>query len=164
MLHSATKMLDKMVGLDSADAHCDIPCKIYDPAVALIAAVSVVRMMDIMQEAAEKPDSLERTNTLSRCIALKELEAAKVKEEVRVIWGDYIKAPQIEKHPNVHELVHSIMMKASACKQGVNRADGEELVELVNQFAEIFWDTKGVETTRKECPYPPSLQVVYPVL
>ncbi|MGB0697505.1 MAG: superoxide dismutase, Ni [Rhodospirillaceae bacterium] len=163
MLHKLTQSADQLFGFDAADAHCDIPCKIYDPAVALIAALSVVRMVDILNEAAAKDPGLDRDNTISRCIALKEVEAAKVKEEVRVIWSDYFKAPQIEAHPNVHSLVHSILMTASKCKQTVDRAAAEELVELVNQFAEMFWQTKGVETERKEAPYPPSMAVVRPV-
>ncbi|MBT6276503.1 MAG: superoxide dismutase, Ni [Chromatiales bacterium] len=164
MLHSALNLVDRMVGIDEADAHCDIPCKIYDPSTALIAALSVVRLMDIMAETMEKPDSLGRQNTIARCVMRKEEEAEKVKHETRIIWGDYVKAPQMEKHPGINDLVHQIMLKGSACKQECNRADGEALVELVNQFAEAFWDTKDVKTTRAVCPYPPSMSVVYPVL
>ncbi|MFL2733206.1 MAG: superoxide dismutase [Ni], partial [Gammaproteobacteria bacterium] len=31
-------------------AHCDIPCKIYDPIVIQIAALTVVRIIDIIEE------------------------------------------------------------------------------------------------------------------
>ena len=55
-------------------------------------------------------------------------------------------------------------MAASSCKQNVNREDAEKLLELVNQFAEIFWATKDVKSARKVAPYPPSLPVVYPEL
>ena len=165
MLHSLIAGLDRMGVAETADAHCDIPCKIYDPSTALIAALSVVRIVDIMNEAAAKDgDDLARQATVTRCVMRKEEEAEKVKAEIRVIWGDYIKAPQMEAHPGVTDLVHRIMLKGSACKQGVARSDAEDLVELVNEFAEIFWDTKGVKTARKTCPYPPSLEVVYPVL
>ena len=34
-----------------AHAHCDIPCKIYDPSTAQIAALTVIRMIDIIEEA-----------------------------------------------------------------------------------------------------------------
>lgn len=163
MLYRLAQAADRLVGVDTVDAHCDIPCKIYDPAPALIAALSVVRMVDILSETAEKPDSLERTNTLARCIAIKEEEAAKVKDEVRVIWGDYFKAPQIEAHPDIHTLAHEIMMAAGRCKQGVDRAEAEALVEKVNLFAEAFWATKGVATERRVAPYPPGLAVVRPV-
>ncbi|MEM9388564.1 MAG: superoxide dismutase, Ni [Pseudomonadota bacterium] len=162
MFHRLFRTADDLGLIATADAHCDIPCKIYDPAVALIAALSVVRMMDVLAEAASKPAGLERDASIARSVAIKELEAAKVKDEIRVIWGDYFKAPQIEAHPKVHELTHSIMMCASRCKQGVNRADGEELVELVNQFAEMFWQSKGVATERRAAPYPPGIDVVRP--
>ena len=167
MLHKLLKAADRHVRrVPGARAHCDIPCKIYDPSTALIAALSVIRLMDIMEEAApnEGAASLDRANTLARCVLRKEEEAEKVKHEVRVIWGDYFKLPQLQAHPEVHELVHQIMMKASACKQGVNRTDAEALLELVNQFAEIFWMTKEVATSRKVSPYPPSAPVVYPEL
>ena len=33
-----------------AEAHCDIPCKIYDPAIFLVAGLSVARLVDLIQE------------------------------------------------------------------------------------------------------------------
>ncbi|MEM9170925.1 MAG: superoxide dismutase, Ni [Pseudomonadota bacterium] len=159
------KTLDRFGLVGRAQAHCDIPCGIYDPGPALIAAVSVVRLMDIMNEGvgkAAEPASLH--NLLARNAAKKEEEAEKVKHEVRIIWGDYFKPPLVEKHPHVHQLVHSIMLKGSACKQDVHREDGLALVELVNEFAELFWTTKDVKTQRVTSPYPPQLQIVQPIL
>ena len=86
------------------------------------------------------------------------------KNEVVIIWGDYFKAPQIEKFPDVHHVVHQIMMAASKTKQEPSREVGVKLVELVNDFAQMFWESKGVKTKRLVCPYPPSLKVVYPEL
>ncbi len=166
MLHRLLKTADQALDLPRALAHCDIPCKIYDPAPALIAALSVIRLIDIMDEISPKDvaASPDVHNTLARCVLRKEEEAEKVKHEIRIIWGDYFKAPQLEAHPQVHDLVHQIMMKASACKQNSKRADGEALLELVNKFAEIFWATKDVKAVRKTSPYPPSAPVVYPEL
>ena len=164
MLHSILKTADKLGLVKSASAHCDIPCGIYDTGPALIAAVSVVRMMDILNEASATPDGAGKFNVMARNVATKEEEAEKVKHEIRVIWGDYVKAPIVEKYPHIHELAHKIMMKASACKQDVHREDGLALVELVNEFAEIFWATKGKKTVKRKCPYAPNLDVVYPVL
>ena len=163
---SIQKLLDRVPGIEEAHAHCDIPCRIYDTAPALIAAVSVVRMMDILHEVAAKTDAdpVSKQNTIARNVAMKEKEAEKVKHEVRIIWGDYFKAPQIEKYPEIHDLAHKIMLAGSACKQDVHRADGLKLVDLVNRFAEIYWATKDIKTVRKPCPYPPNLEVVYPVL
>ena len=166
MLHSLLQSLDAIHPFPRAEAHCDIPCKIYDPSTALIAALSVVRLMDIMNEKSAGGDmtSLATQNSIARCVMRKEEEAEKVKHEIRIIWGDYFKTPQFEAFPDASSVVHKIMLLGGACKQGVNRADGEALVDAVNQFAEMFWATKGIKTTRKTCPYPPSLAVVYPVL
>jgi len=165
MLYELVHAIDSVVEFENVDAHCDIPCKIYDPSAAQIAALSVVRLLDILEETAGGGAiaSLEAQNTITRCILQKEQEAEKLKHEVRIIWGDYFKAPQIEAHPEIHDLTHQIMMKASACKQSVLRKDGEALVELVNLFAEIFWQTKEISTTRQLCPFPPELTTVYPV-
>ncbi|HFQ62329.1 MAG TPA: superoxide dismutase, Ni, partial [Epsilonproteobacteria bacterium] len=37
-----------MFKISEVKAHCDVPCGIYDPIVAQIAALSVVRMVDLM--------------------------------------------------------------------------------------------------------------------
>ncbi len=166
MLHTLlSKAYDRGI-VPEAQAHCDVPCKIYDPGPILIAALTVVRMIDILEDWRQhRPaDDVAFVNTLARAIAQKEEHAAVVKDSVRVIWGDYFKAPQFQQFPQIHELTHSIMLKASAAKQGINREDAVKLVELVNQFAEIFWTTKNVKTKRAVCPYPPSLEVVYPDL
>lgn len=165
MLYRLLEQLDRAGLVPVAEAHCDIPCGVYDPGPALIAAVSVVRLMDIMHEGvSQRAEPAALHNFLARCTLRKEEEAEKVKHEIRVIWGDYFKAPMIESHPEIHALTHSIMQKASACKQDVHREDGEALVELVNQFSEIFWSTKGKETRRVASPYQPGLPIVYPVL
>lgn len=165
MIHSVFKALDSKLNFESADAHCDIPCKIYDPQIAQIAALSVIRFVDLIQEIGAKDElSLADHARISRLVREKEIHAAKVKEEVRVMWGDYFKQPQFDQFPNTNELVHSIMLKASACKQHVTREPAEELLTLVNEFAASFWATKGVETFTAECPYPPAMQVVYPKL
>ncbi|MEL7298681.1 MAG: superoxide dismutase, Ni [Pseudomonadota bacterium] len=165
MIH---QFIEKVAGdsIDDVAAHCDVPCAIYDPAPLLISALTVVRMIDIMEELeSHKPESnIAYQNTMARCVAQKEEHAEDVKHEVRVIWGDYLKAPQFEKFPNAHELVHNIMLTGSKCKQGVSRDDALKLVELCNEFAELFWATKGVDTKRAVCPYKPSLETVYPVL
>ncbi len=165
MLHSIVKYLDRKVELPTASAHCDIPCKIYDPSTAQIAALTVIRMLDLIGELASKDSlSLADQATLSRLVAEKEAHALKVKDEVRIIWGDYFKAPQFEKVPGVHELVHNIMLTGSKCKQHIDRQNGVDLLDLVNQFAEAFWKTKDVATYTATCPYPPSEKVVYPKL
>lgn len=164
MFHRLLNKLDSKVNFERASAHCDIPCKIYDPSTAQIAALTVIRMMDLIAELDGKDLSLAEQATLSRLMAQKEEHAEAVKQEVRVIWGDYFKQPQFDAIPNAHDLVHNIMLAGSKARQGINKDDALALLDLVNQFAEAFWKTKGVETFTAECPYPPSQQVVYPKL
>jgi nickel superoxide dismutase len=143
-------------------AHCDIPCKIYDPIVIQIAALTVVRIIDIIEEKNLDTSKIDDSAELARLINEKENQAKIVKDETRIIWGDYFKDPQIEANPNVHSLVHSIMMQGSKCKQGLDRKNAETLVDLVNEFSEIFWSTKDVPTKRVKAPYPPALEMVVP--
>ncbi|MEM7217285.1 MAG: superoxide dismutase, Ni [Pseudomonadota bacterium] len=148
--------------LPSVQGHCDVPCGIYDPATAQIAAHSVARFLD---QIAELPEgSLDRAAQarLARLVSQKEAHAAEVKAAVVVIWGDYFKAPQFEAHPSLHELTHSILLTASACKQEIDPANGRKLVDLVNDFAEIFWQTKDVDTERVVAKYAPNLEIVRP--
>lgn len=150
-----------MFNIETVKAHCDVPCGIYDPISAQIAALSVIRMVDLM-EALEKNDSLEYINTISRHVAVKEEEAEKVKHEVRIIWGDFIKPPMIEKYPNIHSLVHNIMALGSANRQHVSRAKALELLDAVNEFAEIFWSLKEVETKKVKANYFPNEEIIVP--
>ena len=70
----------------------------------------------------------------------------------------------IEKFPEIHSIVHSIMQLASKCKQELDRNNGVELLKKVNKFTEIFWATKDVKTEKFVAPYPPELVIVCPVL
>jgi nickel superoxide dismutase len=152
-----------MFGINQVQAHCDIPCKIYDPATAQIATLSVIRLLDLIAEIGDSTSAADLAQ-LSRLTEQKETHAASVKHDITTIWGDYFKAPQIEAYPEVHELVHTIMQQASKCKQGIARENGINLLDSVNRFAEMFWATKGVETQSVIAPYPPALAVTQPVL
>ncbi|MAD91151.1 MAG: superoxide dismutase, Ni [Gammaproteobacteria bacterium] len=149
--------------LPIAEAHCDIPCKIYDPAISLIAATTIVRLIDLLDEVSD-PSCVSDSLRISRIAASKEEHAMIIKKEVATIWGDYFKAPQFEQFPETDRLVHDIMLCASACKQGCNRSDALSLIEKLNDFAKIFWTTKGFETELLICPYPPNVPICHPVL
>lgn len=165
MFHKLLTLLDTHVQFPRAKAHCDVPCGIYDPIVAQIAALTVVRMVDLIKELEAKGGSdATYQNSLSRYINVKEEHAEKVKHEIRVIWGDFIKPQHVEKHPETVEVVQKIMQLGSKSRQTVDREAAVQLVETVNQFAQIFWDAKGIPTKRAKAPYAPALELVYPVL
>jgi len=166
MIYELFEKLDSRVHFEKASAHCDIPCGIYDPSGAQIAALTVVRMIDLMNEL-DKTHSerdIAYQNSMARYVAVKEEHAEKVKHEVRIIWGDYIKPQHIEKHADFHEVVHTIMQLGSKSRQTADRETAVQLVEAVNKFAEMFWDTKGIMVKRTKAPYAPALEMVYPNL
>jgi nickel superoxide dismutase len=135
-------------------AHCDIPCGIYDPHEAQISALTVVRMDQLIAEAAApasgaKPEDWAAYGSkIARYTAVKESHAERVKSEVRVIWGDYFTPDHAKQFPQVHDLTWRILKAASKARQGTNLADAQELLKLVQEFAEVFWQTKGAKTHR----------------
>lgn len=153
-------LIKKYLNVEKAHAHCDIPCGIYDPITAQIDAITVVRMIDLIAELDGKMDA-ESKNKFARCVKIKEDHAESAKHQIRIIWGDFIKPAHIEKYPKIHELVHTIMMKASNCRTTVNRENAVGLLDSINEFAEIFWQIKGEETIRAKAPYAPNLDFVY---
>lgn len=164
MKQQILQSLAKLTGYETAQAHCDVPCGIYDPHQAIIGALTAIRMADIIKELKEKHAGKDHTQDYTRAIMVKEQHADMCKKEVATIWGDYFKAEMIEKYPDLHNLVHSILQAGSKAKQSEDRANGEKLLELVNKFAEIFWATKGKETKRVAAPYKPESEIVIPVL
>lgn len=158
--------IDKKQAFDQVRAHCDVPCGIYDPITAQIAALTVVRMVDLIQDHTSKPvdDAAEYYNRLTRLVNAKEEHAEKAKHEVRVIWGDFIKDSHLEAHPQLNGIVHKIMALGSEARQHVSREAGVKLVEAINSFAQVFWDIKGVATKKAKAPYAPNLELLYPVL
>jgi nickel superoxide dismutase len=165
MIHQWLTWIDTKVRFPRAKAHCDIPCGIYDPIIAQIAALTVVRMVDLAKDLEAKGgNDAAYFNSLSRYIEVKEEHAEKVKHEVRVIWGDFIKPQHLEKHPETVEVVQKIMQLGSKARQTVDRETAVALVEAVNQFAVIFWDAKGIPVKRTKAPYAPALELVYPML
>ena len=131
----------------NVDAHCDIPCGIYDPIVAKIAAQTVLKMAVRLESVdfTGAPSSVDVPNSVARYIHVKEEHAQKVKEELNIIWADYFKPEHLEKYPNLHELFWNANKLAGANKQSVNSDSAKKLVDAVDEIATIFWATKGVD-------------------
>ncbi len=154
-----------MFKINKVQAHCDIPCKIYDTSVIQYSTLSIIRFLDIINSEIKDTDmNIAQTAQLSRLVSVKEQHSKEVKTEIATIWGDYFKEPQISKFPEIHSLVHSIMQLASKCKQELDRNNGVELLKKVNKFTEIFWATKDIKTEKFYAPYPPELVIVCPIL
>ncbi len=162
------RLVDAVVPPRAVYAHCDIPCGIYDPHEAQIAALTVIRMDQLIAElpapaADAKPeDRAAYTAKLARYTAVKETHSERVKSEVRVIWGDYFTPDHAKQFPQVHDLVWKILKQASKTRQGTNVADAQELLKQVQEFADVFWQTKGAKTRRVPSMQKPGGELVVP--
>ncbi|MCU0484178.1 MAG: superoxide dismutase, Ni [Chloroflexi bacterium] len=123
-----------------ARAHCDVPCGIYDPHEAVLAAKTVARMVEIIGTI--EGDDAAAHNKFARCVAVKEQHAEKVKREVQVIWSDYFKPEHLERFPELHSKVWQLLKTAGRAKQSVDAGAAAELVAATQEFADIFWATK----------------------
>ncbi len=156
-------MIDARMHFENVYAHCDIPCGIYDPHAAQVAAHTVARM-DMLIAALPKDNADETRNKFARYVAVKEQHAEICKHEIRVLWGDYFKAEHKTNHPDLNELIWGTLKSASKAKQSTNIADADDLLTNVMKIAEIFWETKGVKTKRVKAFYPTEREIVYPVV
>lgn len=141
------EMLDRIAPPRVAHAHCDVPCGIYDPSTAQIAAQTVQAMVTKLQQlsAPVGGDLATRQvyeNTATRMIVTKEEHAEKVKREILILWTDYFKPPHFERWPDLHLKVNQLCKTASQCKQEVNAEAAQKLRDQVEEIAGIFWESK----------------------
>lgn len=139
----------KILPTVTAQAHCDIPCAIYEPTPAKIAAMTVLRMVLQIKELKlpEDPnDALARAqyvSMLSRRITVKEEHAQLCKKELLILWTDFFKQEHVEKFPQLHDLFWKAAKLCSKNKQEVNEDAARELVASVDEIAKIFYEVKG---------------------
>lgn len=146
----ALGLLYRVLPAREAYAHCDIPCGIYDPITAKIAAQTVLKMVMRIQSLPppdpQKPETeVAYLNSLARYIAVKEHHAELCKRELDILWHDYFKPEHLAKYPDLHTLFWNTLKLASRCKQTVDRKAAEDLVAAVDRIAEVFWETKGIK-------------------
>jgi nickel superoxide dismutase len=123
-------------------AHCDVPCGIYDPAGAVLAARTVARMVELIGQIDPASNAVADKNKFARCVTVKEQHAELVKHEVQVIWSDYFKPEHLEANPDLHTKVWNVLKLASKNKQNVDAEAAAQLEAAVKEFSDIFWATK----------------------
>ncbi len=125
-----------------AHAHCDIPCGIYDPAEAVLAARTVARMVELIGQIDPSSTAMADRQKFVRCVTVKEQHAEKVKHEVQVIWSDYFKPEHLAAAPDLHTKVWNILKLAGKNKQTIDAQAAADLETAVKEFSDIFWATK----------------------
>lgn len=129
-----------------AHAHCDLYCGVYDPAQAKIEAMSVMK-------AAQKYHDSDEEDFRTRAIMIKEERAELVKHHLMVLWVDFFTPQHREQFPQLDDLFWRAIRAASDAKKSLDPADGQKLIDLVDEVADIFWQTEKAEGAGL---YPPS--------
>jgi nickel superoxide dismutase len=117
-------------------AHCDLPCGVYDPAQARIEAESV---KGCQQKYQDSDDPVFR----ERAIQIKEERADLVKHHLWVLWTDYFKPEHTQKYPQLHDLFWNATKEAGAAKKSEDPAQGQKLLDQIDEIGKIFWETKS---------------------
>ena len=148
------RLADRLSPPGVVSAHCDIPCGIYDPHTAQIAALTVLRMNQLIANlqppmtAATDDERRAGFNSFSRYVKTKEDHAELCKKEIDILWHDYFRPEHLEKYPDLHTKVWNANKLASRCKQNVDLQAAEDLLKATHEIAEIFWATKNVPTRK----------------
>ncbi|HEX9888938.1 MAG TPA: superoxide dismutase, Ni [Nitriliruptorales bacterium] len=122
--------------IETVAAHCDLMCGVYNPAQARIEAESV-------HEIAKKAQDSDDPYFKQRATFLKEERAELAKHHLWVLWTDYFKPPHVEEYPQLHDLFWRATKACGDAKKSADPADGQKLLDLIDEISEIFWKTKG---------------------
>jgi nickel superoxide dismutase len=129
-----------------AHAHCDLYCGVYDPAQAKIEAMSVLKSAQKYQDS---DDEVFR----ARAIQIKEERAELAKHHLMVLWADFFTAEHRKEFDNLDDLFWRAIHQAGEAKKSVDPADGQKLVDLIDEISDIFWQTAK---SKDMGVYPPS--------
>lgn len=169
LVDRAISLLDRVSPPRSARAHCDIPCGIYDPHAAQVAALTVIRMVQLIEALPKPTDGASKAEwdlynaQIARYTVVKEEHAKLCEHELVILWTDYFKPEHLEKYPNLHDLFWKATKLTSTVKQSINMDASQQLLAACQEIAEIFWDTKGVKTRRQPTNQTAGGEFVYPV-
>jgi len=142
------KIINLLFPVKIAYAHCDIPCGVYDPKPAQMAAESVYKMIDKILSL-DKINENDQTslvnyhNNMTRYVLVKEQQAELCKREVLILWTDFFKAEHLAQFPELHSLVWETAKLCSVNKREVSLDKAKKLQENVDKIAEIFAKVKA---------------------
>jgi len=139
------RYIDRFFPIKIAYAHCDVPCGIYDPKPAQIAAETVVKMVEKIEALPKGNSSIEDRNLFVRTVWTKEEHARKCKEELLVLWTDFFKEEHLEMFPDLHDKFWKAAKLCSKNKQNVDMKAARDLKAAVDEIAEMFNRVKAAK-------------------
>ena len=126
----------------TAYAHCDIPCGIYDPTAAKIAADTVAKMVEKINGLDKAATDFTTRGNFVRMVTVKEQHAELCKKELQVLWSDYFKPEHVEKFPKLHDTFWKALKLCSKNKQNVDAQAAADLQGAVKEISDMFYATK----------------------
>src|SRR2546427_2690530 len=120
-------VLDRVAAPLVVEAHCDLPCGVYDPAQARIEADSVKACI-------EKFNASDDDVFKTRAVMIKEQRADLVKHHLWVLWTDYFTPQHLEAHPELHNLFWKATKAAGAAKKSNDSAVADDLLNLIAEI------------------------------
>lgn len=148
---AARRFMDRVFGIEPLYAHCDVPCGIYDPHTAAIAAKTVYTMCKKVTDLPTPPsgasaqESLEHRNTIIRMVQTKEDHARICKQELLILWTDYFKPEHLAMFPDLHDTFWKAAKLCSYNKQHVDLAKAQELMDVVGKIAGVFQQAEAAK-------------------
>ena len=154
------KKLFNILPLNIAYAHCDIPCGIYDPHQAQLAAHTVIRMTQLLLEI-KREDETKAEHDVARATHVKEEHSSIIEEELETLRNDYFKEEHYKTYPNLNDLFTKTLKSVSKARQNIDVAAAEQTLSEILEIAEIFYKTKGVIPVRVKSVYPTGGEMVF---
>lgn len=147
------KFIRNFLKIETAYAHCDIPCGIYDPTALQIGAHTVLRMTTLLSEHTDMHD-------VARIVHVKEEHGALVEKELGTLKNDYFKPEHFEKFPDLKSLIKETIALSAKTRQKADLSLAKELVEKTLKVSEIFYKSKGFEPVRVPSGFPTEGEIV----
>lgn len=143
MMQQIVSLITTILPQEIVYAHCDVPCGIYDPKPAQIAAATVLKMVEKIEALPKDNSGVDDRNNFVRMVWTKEEHARKCKEELLILWTDFFKAEHLSMFPNLHDTFWKAAKLCSENKQHVSRESATQLVAATDEIAQIFQKVKA---------------------
>ncbi|MEM0896521.1 MAG: superoxide dismutase [Ni] [Verrucomicrobiota bacterium] len=128
-------------GIQTASAHCQVPCGIFDDEAELVLfdtdIITIKKSMEQINELSS--DAAANVNQLSRWVANKEKHAQAIQDRAaRYFLAQRVKpdleAEDKENYYKLLKLLHHITFYAMKCKQTTDLENVEKLQEVCDEF------------------------------
>ena len=140
ILYKIFQLTDKIKPAKIAYAHCDIPCGIYNSFPSMMAAQTVLKMVQKINEITKDQDKMtvNDRNNFVRMVNVKEEHAQLCKKEILILWTDYFKSEHLKMFPDLHEKVWQACKLCSKNKQEVSEESANQLIEAVHGIGHMW--------------------------